>query len=80
MDVVLANATGKRTPCAAFTDQLSAAVQDFPFLGYLYFEVLSEYLMLHSATAETKTYAQAGELNNRLYKRLAHTAVKGMEQ
>lgn len=80
MDVLLANATGKRTPYAAFTDQLCAAIKDFPFLGYLYFEVLSEYLMLHSVTAETKTYAQTGELNNRLYKRLAHTAAKGMEQ
>ncbi|MFD3485780.1 hypothetical protein [Streptomyces sp. NPDC058665] len=80
MDVLLANATGKRTPCAGFTDQLSVTIRDFPFLGYLYFEVLSEYLMLHSATAETETYAQAGELNNRLYKRLAHIAVKGMNQ
>lgn len=80
MDLLLANATGKRTPCTTFTDQLSAAVQDFPYLGYLYFEVLSEYLLLHSATAETKVYAEAGELNNRLYKRLAHSAVKGMDQ
>ncbi len=51
-----------------------------PFLGYLYFEVLSEYLMLHSTTPETKTYAQAGELNNWLYKRLAFAAVDGMDQ
>ncbi len=33
-----------------------------------------------AACADQQTYAQAGELNNRLYKRLAHTAVKGMEQ
>lgn len=46
----------------------------------MYFEVLSEYLMLHSATSETKTYAQAGELNNWLYKRLAFAAVDGMDQ
>ncbi len=52
----------------------------FPFLGYLYFEVLSEYLMLHSTTPETKAYAQLGEMNNRLYKRLAFSAVQGMDQ
>ena len=80
MDLLLANAAGQRTPCCSFINQLSAAAQHFPFLGYLYFEVLSEYLMLHSVTAETKTFAQAGELNNRLYKRLAHTAVQGMDQ
>ncbi|UWM52284.1 hypothetical protein N0X72_26535 [Streptomyces carpaticus] len=80
MDALVANASGKRTPVAAFINHLSTAVQDFPFLGYLYFEVLSEYLMLHSTTAETRACAEAGELNNRLYKRLAHTAVQGMDQ
>ncbi|MFJ9839249.1 hypothetical protein ACIRYZ_02095 [Kitasatospora sp. NPDC101155] len=52
----------------------------FPFLGYLYFEVLSEYLMLHSTTPETKAYAQLREMNNRLYKRLAFSAVHGMDK
>lgn len=78
LDLVLANAIGRRTPPAAFLDQLAAAVTTMPFLGYLYFEVLSEYLMLHSTTAETKTCAQAGEMNNRLYKDLAFSAVEGM--
>jgi hypothetical protein len=80
LDVALRNAAGHATPAPEFIDQLSDAVAHVPFLGYLYFEVLSEYLMLHSATPETKTYAQAGELNNWLYKRLAFAAVDGMDQ
>ncbi|WP_329329904.1 hypothetical protein [Streptomyces mirabilis] len=80
LDVALRNAAGHATPAPEFIDQLSAAVAHVPFLGYLYFEVLSEYLMLHSVTPETKTYAQAGELNNWLYKGLAFAAVDGMEQ
>lgn len=79
-DDALRNAAGHATPAPEFIDRLSAAVAHVPFLGYLYFEVLSEYLMLHSATPETKTYAQAGELNNWLYKRLAFAAVDGMDQ
>ncbi|MGW0708130.1 hypothetical protein ACWD4G_19615 [Streptomyces sp. NPDC002643] len=80
LDVALRNAAGHATPAPEFVDQLSDAVTHVPFLGYLYFEVLSEYLMLHSATRETKSYAQAGELNNWLYKRLAFAAVDGMDQ
>ena len=80
LDTLLANATGKPTPEAEFIDQLAATVPTFPFLGYLYFEVLSEYLMLNSTTPETKAYAQLGEMNNRLYKRLAFSAVHGMDQ
>ncbi|MFJ9719954.1 hypothetical protein ACIRPQ_29180 [Streptomyces sp. NPDC101213] len=78
LDLLLANATGRRTAPDAFVDHLAAAVPSLPFLGYLYFEVLSEYLMLHSTSAETKAYAEAGEMNNRLYKRLAFSAVDGM--
>lgn len=80
LNVALRNATGHATPVTDFIDQLSHAVRAVPFLGYLYFEVLSEYLMLHSTTPETKTYAQAGELNNWLYKKLAFAAVEGMSQ
>ncbi|GAA0935048.1 hypothetical protein [Nonomuraea longicatena] len=80
LDVALRNAAGRATAAPEFIDRLSEAVIHVPFLGYLYFEVLSEYLMLHSVTPETKTYAQAGELNNWLYKRLAFAAVDGMDQ
>ncbi|MFD8079938.1 hypothetical protein ACFV3E_46055 [Streptomyces sp. NPDC059718] len=79
LDLALRNATGHATPALKFIDDLSAAVSGVPFLGYLYFEVVSEYLMLHSATPETKAYAEAGELNNWLYKRLAFAAVDGMD-
>jgi hypothetical protein len=80
LDTLLANATGRRTPPDTFVDRLAAAVPALPFLGYLYFEVLSEYLMLHSTSTETKTYAAVGEMNNRLYKRLAFSAVSGMDK
>ncbi|MFC8705820.1 hypothetical protein ACFUIV_27050 [Streptomyces anulatus] len=80
LDTALRNATGHATAAPEFIDQLATAVPAVPFLGYLYFEVLSEYLMLHSATPETKSYAQAGELNNWLYKRLAFAAVDGMHE
>ncbi|MER6318841.1 hypothetical protein ABT237_34545 [Streptomyces sp. NPDC001581] len=80
LDTVLANATGRRTTPGTFVDQLAAAVPGLPFLGYVYFEVLSEYLMLHSTSTETKALAQAGEMNNRLYKRLAFSAVSGMDK
>ncbi|MGV9287650.1 hypothetical protein [Streptomyces sp. NPDC003719] len=80
LDTLLANATGRRTPPDTFVDQLAAAVPALPFLGYLYFEVLSEYLMLHSTSTETKAYAAVGEMNNRLYKRLAFSAVSGMDK
>lgn len=80
LDVALRNAAGQASPAPEFIDQLSGAVAHVPFLGYLYFEVVSEYLMLHSVTSETKTYAQAGELNNWQCKRLAFAAVDGMDQ
>lgn len=79
-DLLLVLATSRCVPEADFIDQLAAAIPEFPFLGYLYFEVLSEYLMLHSASPETKSLAETGELNNRLYKRLAFRAVSGMER
>ncbi|MCX4513964.1 hypothetical protein OHA27_27315 [Streptomyces sp. NBC_01619] len=80
LDMALANATRRRTAPGTFVDQLASAAQYLPFLGYVYFEVLSEYLMLHSTSAETKAYAAAGEMNNRLFKRLAFSAVSGMDK
>ncbi len=80
LDTLLANATGHPTPDAEFIDRLAATVPVFPFLGYLYFEVVSEYLMLNSKTPETRAYAQVAEMNNRLYKRLAFSAVRSMDK
>ncbi|WP_234043329.1 hypothetical protein [Streptomyces marianii] len=79
LDLLLADARGERTASTtAFFHQLAATVPHMPFLGYLYFEVLSEYLLLHSTSPETKAYAFAGEMNNRLYKEVAFSAVKTM--
>lgn len=78
LDTLVAGAAGHRTAPDVFVDRLAATVPALPFLGYVYFEVLSEYLMLHSTSTETKTYARAGEMNNLLYKRLAFSAVSGM--
>lgn len=80
LDALLATAAGHYAPAAEFIHRLAATVPVMPFLGYLYFEVLSEYLLLHSVTPETKACAVAGEMNNRLYKRLAFSAVQGMGQ
>ncbi|MER7728572.1 hypothetical protein [Streptomyces sp. NPDC096323] len=80
LDIALAGATGHHTPPGTFVDQLAAAVRSLPFLGYVYFEVLSEYLMLHSTSTETKTFEEVGEMNNRLYKRLAFNAVSDMDK
>ncbi|MEV7189787.1 hypothetical protein [Kitasatospora sp. NPDC093102] len=80
LDLLLANAAGTATDPRAFLDRLAHAITAFPFLGYLYFEVLSEYLMLHSQSPETRKYADLGEMNNRLYKRLAFAAAPGMDR
>ncbi|GGU43102.1 hypothetical protein [Streptomyces violascens] len=80
LDLLLANAAGRRTAPDTFIDRLAAAIPGLPFLGYLYFEVLSEYLMLHSTSGQTRTCAEAGEMNNALYKRLAFSAVTGMDK
>ncbi|MGW3185975.1 hypothetical protein ACWDD9_42560 [Kitasatospora sp. NPDC001119] len=80
LDLMLANACGTATDPAQFLDRLSHAITAVPFLGYLYFEVVSEYLMLHSASPETRACAARGEMNNRLYKRLAFAAVPTMDR
>src|SRR5690606_6398413 len=78
LDLLLAAACGAIPPANHLLDRLAAAVNEVPFLGYLYFETAAEYLMLHSTSRETAACAQAGELNNHLYKRLAFTAVDTM--
>jgi hypothetical protein len=78
LDQLLAAACGTHIPPRRLLDALAAAVPTLPFLGYLYFEVVAEYLMLYSTSPATKACAQAGELNNRLYKQLAFSAVDTM--
>ncbi|MFJ3216107.1 hypothetical protein ACIPLC_09325 [Kitasatospora sp. NPDC086801] len=78
LNMLLHNASGGTTPEESFIDALAATVPVFPYLGYLYFETVAEYLMLHSTSPATKGYADRGEMNNRLYKELAFSAVRGM--
>ncbi|WP_042426731.1 hypothetical protein [Streptacidiphilus anmyonensis] len=80
LDLLLTNARRPTTAAGQFIDRLAAAIPALPFLGYLYFEVLSEYLMLHSTSRETKALAESGELNNLPPKRLAFNAVTSMDR
>lgn len=61
-----------------FLDWLSDTVDDLPILGYLYFEVLSEYLMLHSTGPRAKHAKAIGEFDNWLYKEVLFDAFPGM--
>ncbi|GHF50902.1 hypothetical protein GCM10018790_30880 [Kitasatospora xanthocidica] len=78
LDKLLHNASGGTTPNESFIDALAATVPVLPYLGYLYFETVAEYLMLHSSSRATREYADCGEMNNRLYKELAFSAVDSM--
>ncbi len=79
LDTLVAVACGAATPPPdRFLDQLAHAVPLVPFLGYLYFEVVSEYLMLHSTGPQTRACAEAGEMNSLLSKDLAFAAVDTM--
>ncbi|MFJ9440815.1 hypothetical protein ACIRRH_02960 [Kitasatospora sp. NPDC101235] len=65
LDALLHNASGKATPDGPFIDALAATVPVLPYLGYLYFETVAEYLMLHSTSRATREYADRGEMNHR---------------
>jgi hypothetical protein len=53
-----------------FLQLLHETVPRLPILGYVYFEALAEYLMLHSTSPRTRRLAGAGEFNNWLYKEM----------
>ncbi|MDT0379401.1 hypothetical protein RM572_11540 [Streptomyces sp. DSM 42041] len=59
-------------PVAAdqFLRLLDEAIPRLPILGYIYFEALAEYLMLHSTSDRTRQLAELGEFNNWLYKEM----------
>ncbi|MFJ1936879.1 hypothetical protein ACIOGZ_30000 [Kitasatospora sp. NPDC088160] len=78
LDLLLGSAAGRPSPARPLLDALAAAVQVMPYLGYLYFETVAEYLMLHSTSRTSRELAARGEMNNHLYKRLAFAAVDGM--
>ncbi|SEM67844.1 hypothetical protein [Streptacidiphilus jiangxiensis] len=78
LDRLLRTAAGQEGEDRPFVDALAQAVPVVPFLGYVYFEAVAEYLMLHSRSRPTRECAEHGELNNHLYKQLAFDAVAGM--
>lgn len=69
---------GRDSAPEVFLGSVCEAVDLLPILGYLYFESLSEYLMLHSATARTKTASTFGEFDNWPYKEFLFGAFPGM--
>ncbi|WP_232778574.1 hypothetical protein [Carbonactinospora thermoautotrophica] len=65
-------------PAETFLRVLDETIGRLPILGYLYFETLAEYLMLHSTTERTQRLKDAGEMNNWLYKEMLFAAFPGM--
>ncbi|MEV0266942.1 hypothetical protein AB0I49_37165 [Streptomyces sp. NPDC050617] len=61
----------------AFPRLLSEAIPRLPVLGYVYFEALSEYLMLYSRSQCTQQLTERGEFNNWLYKRVLFEGFPG---
>ncbi|MGI5436096.1 hypothetical protein ACQEV4_00905 [Streptomyces shenzhenensis] len=68
---------GARVEAGAFLRLLDDTVPRLPILGYLYFEAVAEYLMLHSTSPHTRHLADLGELNNWLYKELLFASLPG---
>lgn len=54
-----------------FINELVEAIDGIPYLGYIYFEVVSEYLMLFSLDGRSVDCFKRGEFNNYNYKNLA---------
>jgi hypothetical protein len=55
-------------------------IQFLPILGYLYFEAISEYLMLFQDNDEAKRYMEVGELYNQTYKELMYALQPELKQ
>ena len=61
-----------------FLPLLDQAAARLPILGYLSFEAVAEYLMLHSRSPRTRQLKHLGELNNEPYKEVLFGAFPGM--
>ncbi|WP_184578798.1 hypothetical protein [Streptomyces zagrosensis] len=61
---------GAHVEAELFLRQLDETIPRLPILGYVYFEAIAEYLMLHSTSRHTRRLAELGELNNWLYKEM----------
>lgn len=60
----------KKPDAKLFFDLLVSAIDHLPILGYMYFEVVSEFIMLHEKSANAQKYHKIGELYNWTYKDL----------
>ncbi|MFD7547537.1 hypothetical protein [Streptomyces sp. NPDC059816] len=69
---------GTRVAPELFFRQLDETIPRLPILGYLYFEAVAEYLMLHSTSRHTQRLAELGELNNWLYKEMLFASFPAM--
>lgn len=69
---------GTHIAARPFLGLLDEAIPRLPILGYLYFEALAEYLMLHSTSQRTRRLADIGELNNWLYKEMLFASYPNM--
>ncbi|OGM25840.1 hypothetical protein A2962_00330 [Candidatus Woesebacteria bacterium RIFCSPLOWO2_01_FULL_39_61] len=56
-----------------FSRLLIHSIQNLSILGYLYFEVVSEYLMLYQDSNISKKYSDLGEFYNPVYKDLMYS-------
>lgn len=54
-----------------FINELVKTIDSLPYMGYVYFEVVSEYLMLFSCDHKSNECHRNGELNNYNYKNVA---------
>ncbi len=61
---------GAGVAAPSFLELLDETIPRLPILGYLYFEALAEYLMLHSTSDHTQQLVERGEFNNWLYKEM----------
>ncbi|WP_371603462.1 hypothetical protein OG345_21860 [Streptomyces sp. NBC_01220] len=69
---------GTRIDAEPFLKLLDETIPRLPILGYLYFEAVAEYLMLHSTSHHTRRLAELGELNNWLYKEMLFASFPAM--
>ncbi|MFK0233474.1 hypothetical protein [Streptomyces vinaceus] len=61
-----------------FLRLLDETIPRLPILGYVYFEALAEYLMLHSTAPDTRGRAEYGEFDNWLYKEMLFASFPDM--
>lgn len=65
--------SGNKVDKRIFFETFHNTVKFLPILGYLYFEAVSEYLMLYQDNEEAKKYAKLGEFYNPSYKDLMYS-------